>query len=211
MYAQRGTIEREKCSSLVPRYPNCTSISATHVHCSYRRPAYDNSSIFATDPDFETAHLQKQETRSPLASSCEPNGARITPELLVGLPAVVVAAALAFFAVSHRLAVFHRFEVLCIWLIANSVLSPVEFPGIRRGAHHHAARSRWNDGPAPLPHRVSTAEIARSPSDLIGGESVLQRKSVATARGCAVCWSSGRALQRKWQAVAWPEALLHYP
>src|SRR5712691_190713 len=50
--------------------------------------------------DFETAHLQKQETLSALASSRGPNRARITPELLVGLPAVVVAAALAFFAVS---------------------------------------------------------------------------------------------------------------
>jgi hypothetical protein len=49
--------------------------------------------------DFETAHLQKQETLSALASSCGPNGARITPELLVSLPAGVVAAALACFAV----------------------------------------------------------------------------------------------------------------
>src|SRR5260370_13311576 len=51
---------------------------------------------------FETTHLQKQETRSALASSRGLNGARITPELLVGLPAVVVAAALAFFAVSCK-------------------------------------------------------------------------------------------------------------
>src|SRR5215471_5504452 len=50
--------------------------------------------------DFETAHLQKQEPLSALASLRGPNGARIIPELLVGLPVVVVAAALAFFAVS---------------------------------------------------------------------------------------------------------------
>src|SRR5437870_13509399 len=56
----------------------------------------------ATKTNFETAHLQKQETLSALASSRGPNGARITPELLVGLPAVVVAAALAFFAVSFE-------------------------------------------------------------------------------------------------------------
>jgi hypothetical protein len=102
------------------------------VHCSNRRQAYDNSSIFATDPDFETAHLQKQETRFALASSREQNGTRITTELVVRLPAVVVAAASAFFGVSHRLAVFHRFEVLMIWLRANGVLWPVEFPGIRQ-------------------------------------------------------------------------------
>ena len=43
-----------------------------------------------------------QETLSALASSCGPNGARITPEPLVGLPAVVVAVAWAFFAVSFE-------------------------------------------------------------------------------------------------------------
>ncbi len=52
--------------------------------------------------DFETAYLQKQEAFYALASSCGPNGARITPEPLVGFPAVVVAAALAFFAVSFE-------------------------------------------------------------------------------------------------------------
>src|SRR6266702_2278837 len=50
--------------------------------------------------DSEMAHLQKQEALSALAAACGPNDAQTPPELLAGLPAVGVAAAWAFFAVS---------------------------------------------------------------------------------------------------------------
>src|SRR2546430_16082585 len=66
---------------------------------------------FRQTNDFGTAHLRKQRPFLLLQRHAGPNSARITPELLVGLPAEVAAAALAWLAgaceVRQRGAVWH--------------------------------------------------------------------------------------------------------
>ena len=130
---------------------HCCPLGLTVISFTSLTTFIKRSNMYHQTNGFETAHLQKQETLSALASSYGPNGARSTPELPVALPAVIIAAALAFFAVSFEMRIR-----AAVWRGATgSHPIPTAILAMTRSSKMKAKETRWGilcqtDDPADM-------------------------------------------------------------